>query len=215
MAISLNGSSRKRKAGTCVATSPLDASAQWTRTFVDGRVGFTTNLADTDVIFSYPIDSPQGKEKLRADDALRGQANLVRQKAAGRIIELVDSANGSSRSQVVVEVPLTYDGVAGFNHVGDLLYLSTGDNRTIVYSFKTGVQIRQFFGSVVAADTKSGRICVTNRRDEVIILDKTGAELLHRSFGSPLRFAQLREDGAMLLVLTADQRVRRIALGPS
>ena len=155
------------------------------------------------------LQSPAAKEKLRTSPTVKDQADAVKQKAAGRLIEVVNAEDGTARAEVIVEVPLTYEGVDGFIRLGDLLYLSTGDNRIIVYSLKTGVQLRQLYGTVVAADPASQTICITNRRDEAILSDKTGAELLHLTLGSPLRFAELREHGAQLLVLTADQRVRR------
>ena len=200
---------QEKKNWTFTASSPFDAKEQWTRSFNDGRPSYTINVANSDLILSYGLQTPLAKEKLRNDTSLRDQSNAVKEKASGRIIEIVNSADGSARGQVVIEVPRTYEGVDGFNAVGDLLYLSTGDNRTIVYSFKTGAQLRQFFGTVVAADVKSEIIAVINRRDEVIVLDKTGTELQHQSLGSPLRYANLREDGGKLLVLTADQRIRR------
>jgi Zn-dependent protease with chaperone function/WD40 repeat protein len=198
-----------KKTWTLTAYSPADLSVKWTRQFPDGHPGYTTNDGDTDLIFSDLLLSPAAKEKLRKNPVLKEQADAVKQKPAGRLIEIVNADDGTGRAQVVVEVPLTYGGVGGFNRVGDLLYLSTGDNRTIVYSLKTGGQLRQLFGSVVAADPASQTICTTNRRDETIVSDKSGAELLHLSLGSPLRFAELRDHGTQLLVLTADQRIRR------
>jgi hypothetical protein len=197
-----------KKVWTLTAYSPADLSVKWTRQFAEGRPGYTTNDGDTDLIFSDLLVSPAAKEKLRINPVLKEQADAVKQKQAGRLIEVVNADDGTARAQVVVEVPLTYEGVGGFNRAGDLLYLSTGDNRTIVYSLKTGGQLRQFFGSVVAADTGSEEICSINRRDETIVFDKSGAELLHLSLGSPLRFAELRDHGRQLLVLTADQRIQ-------
>ncbi|MBB5346094.1 hypothetical protein [Tunturibacter empetritectus] len=160
-----------------------------------------------DLIFSDLIQSPAAKEKLRSNPILKEQADAIKQKTAGRLIEIVNAEDGAVRAQVVVEVPLTYEGVDGFSRLGDLLYLSTGDNRTIVYSLKTGVQLRQLYGSVVAADTASQTVCTHNRRNETTVFDQTGAELLHLTLDSPLRFAELRNHGTQLLVLTADQRV--------
>ncbi len=195
------------------AYSPTDAKVQWTRHFADNhQPAYTTNDGDNDFLFSYTLDLSLAKEKLRNDPNLKAQAAAVKQKGTGRLIEIVNSADGVTRSQVVVEVPLTYRGVGGFNHVGDLLYLSLGDNRTIVYNASTGVQLRQFFGYVVAADPATGVVCTSNRRDEVVVLDKTGAELLHQTMASPLRFADLRDQSTKLLVLTADQRFHRIPI---
>lgn len=199
----------QKKTWTFTVSSPFDAAVQWTRNFDDGRPGYTTNFANSDLIFSYQLQSPLGKEKLRNDAALRELANAVKEKPAGRIIEIVNAADGTVRSQVVVEVPRTYDGVDGFSVVGDQLYLSTGDNRTIVYSLKTGVQVRQFFGTLVAADEKSEAVSAVNRRGEIMVMDKSGAEMQHHSLDSPVRFATLRENGGELLVVTANQKVRR------
>jgi len=54
----------------------------------------------------------------------------------------------------VLEVPLTYEGVRGINVVGDNLYLSSDDNRTMVYALSTGAQLRQLFGYVIALDRR-------------------------------------------------------------
>jgi len=204
-----------KRTWTFAAYSPANMSAEWIRQFTDDRPGYTLNDGDNDLIFSYLLQSSLAKEKLKTDSTLKGQADAIKQKAAGRLIEIVNSADGTTRAQVVVEVPLTYEGVNGFNHVGDLLYLSVGDNRTIVYSLKTGAQLRQIFGYVVDVDQASQTICITNRHDETIVLDRTGAELQHLTLGSPLRFASLRDHGTLLLTLTADQRVRRFTINPA
>jgi hypothetical protein len=199
--------SANKKVWTLTAYSPADLAVKWTRQFPEGRPGYTINYGDTELIFSDLLQSSAAKEKIRSNPILKEQADAIKQKPAGRLIEIVNAEDGAVRAQVVVEVPLTYEGVDGFNRVGDLLYLSTGDNRTIVYSLKTGVQLRQLYGSVVAADTASQIICTYNRRNETTVSDKTGAELLHLTLDSPIRFAELRNHGTQLLVLTADQRV--------
>jgi WD40 repeat protein len=204
--------SPNKKAWTLTAYSPADLAVKWTLQFPDGRPSYTTNEGDTDLIFSDLLQSSTSKEKLRANPTLKAQADTIKLKTAGRLIQVVNTDDGAVRAQVVVEVPLTYEGVGGFNKLGDLLYLSTGDNRTIVYSLKTGAQLRQLYGAVVAADPVSQTICTVNRRDETTVSDKTGAELLHLTLGSPLRFAELRDHGTQLLVLTADQRIRRYSI---
>jgi hypothetical protein len=199
--------SQNKRGWTLTAYSPVDLAVKWTRQFPDGRPAYTSNFGDTDLIFSDLLQSSAAKEKLRSNPVIRQQADTIKQKIAGRLIEIVNAEDGAVRAQVVVELPLTYENVDGFNALGDLLYLSTGDNRTIVYSLKTGAQLRQIYGSVVAADTASQTVCTQNRRNEITVLDRAGVELLHLTLDAPLRFAQLRSHGAQLLVLTADQRV--------
>ncbi len=177
----------EKKTWTLITSSPLDASVQWSKSFNDGHPSSAINQADDDLIYSYALQSSLAKDKLRNAGNLKDEINAVKEKGSGRLIEIVSSSDGSTRAQVVVEVPRTYEGVDGFTRVGDLLYLSTGDNRTIVYSIKDGSQLRQIFGNVVAADPATGAICTTNRRGEAVVLDKAGVELQHLTLGSPLR----------------------------
>ena len=138
------------------AYSPVDAGAQWTRHFASSRLGATTNDGNDDLLLSSQVTSALGKERLKGDAGLQQQRSEMKEKSAGRVIEVVNPTDGTTRRQVVVEVPKSYAGVDGFNQVGDVLYLSTGDNRTIVYSMVTGKQLRQVFGSVIAVDQASG-----------------------------------------------------------
>jgi Peptidase family M48 len=103
------------------------------------------------------------------------------------------------------------EGVQGINVAGDKLYLSSDDNRTMVYALSTGTQLRQFFGYVIALDPATGRICIVNRRDEAIVYDTDGKQLADFYMGSPLRFATFPPNsptpGGRILLLTADQKI--------
>jgi WD40 repeat protein len=202
----------QKKTATLTAYSPADLSVQWTREFDEGQPAYTVNTGNEELIFSYFLQSPPAKEILRSDSSLKAEADGIKQKQSGRLIEVINSADGKVTARAIVEVPLTYQGVNGFDRVGDQLYLSVGDNRTIVYSLATGAQVRQIFGHLVAADQTTGIICTFNRRDETIVSDKTGAELQHLALPSPLRFARLENGGTQLTVLTADQHVRHYAI---
>lgn len=184
----------------------------WTRTFAGDQPAFTENLTGGELIFSFPLRSEEGQVAVKADAALQGAADAVHAKDAGRVVEVVDAATGTVAQKTVVEVPRTYVGVGGASRLGDLLYVQTSDNRTVVYSLTTGRQLRQMFGAVVAADVGSERVCAANRRGEAVIYDRSGNELKHLRLESPLRFASLRNGGKSLVVLTADQRVRQFGV---
>lgn len=191
------------------ASSPLDGSVQWTRLFQNDRPDYTTNYADTDLILSYTLKSTPAKTLLKGEPKLAAQAAGLKEKDAGRLLEIIGSGDGKTRAMVVVELPRSYDTVDGLSRAGDLIYLSTGDNRTLVYSLETGKQLRQIFGQLIAADATSGHVCAVNRRDEAIVLDHEGHELVHLALGKPARYATLREHGSLLVVLTADQTIHR------
>ena len=108
--------------------------------------------------------------------------------------------------------PLDYEGFRGVHVIGDSLYVTGVDNRTIVYSISTGAQVREFFGYLIAADPGSGRICTANRRGEAVVYDPQGEELAHFNIGRPLRYAIFHNNGDRLILLTADQRVRTMTI---
>jgi WD40 repeat protein len=204
--------SKDHKAFDLNVMSPFDNSLQWSRHYAEGRPSYTTNFGDDDLILSYAITSSIGKDKLREDPNLKALAAGVKEKPSGRILEIVNSADGTTRAETVIEVPRTYESVDEISRVGDLVYLSAADNRTFVYSLKTGSQLRQLFGYVVAADQPSGILCTSNHRDEIFVLDAEGKELEHLHLGSTLRYAAIRDHATQLIVLTADQRVRRFPM---
>ncbi len=193
-----------------------DNSVLWRRTFPDGIPAHTYNLIPGQTIFSFPLKEENAKELLKSEPALAAQANAIRNKDSGRIIQIVDNTTGKALQQTVLEVPLTYEGVAGINVVGPALYLTSDDNRTMIYNFATGAQLRQIFGYVAALDAKSGRVCIVNRRDEATVYNSEGQQVAAFRTGSPLRFVTFHQDGNRLLLLTADQKIRtmQVAANP-
>ena len=136
----------------------------------------------------------------------------MKDKDNGRLIEVVDRMTGKTIAQMVLELPLNFNGTDGLNRAGDLLYMTSTDNRTVVYSLATGKQLRQIFGHIVAVDPESQRVCTVNRRDEAVVYDSNGKDLAHFRSGSTLRHASFREHGTQLILLTADQTVRTVGV---
>ena len=51
---------------------------------------------------------------------------------------------------------------------------------------------------------------VINRRDELTVLDGEGKELRHIQLGETVRFANFRDGGETIVLLTVDQKLRRM-----
>jgi hypothetical protein len=174
---------------------------------------YTASYGWKDLLFSFRVNSSYARSQIKADPKLVNEAAAVKKKDDGRLVEVVDKATGKTIESVVVEVSEGYTGAGGLNRVGDVLYASTGDHRTLVYSLTNGQQLRQMFGTIVAIDVGSGRVCLTNREDEAVVYDATGKELAHLQVGSPLRFTNFVESGSRLMLLGADQVVRMVPVG--
>lgn len=197
-----------KKAIELIVHNVADNSILWRRTFNSGEPAHTDNLLPGQTILSFPFKTDFAKDHLKATPELADRASAIKNKDAGRLIQVLDNANGNVLHELVLEVPLTYVGVRGINVVGDNLYLSSDDNRTMVYALATGAQLRQLFGYVIALDPSSSRICMVNRRDEAVVYDPEGHQVASFHTGSPLRFAAFQNNGTRLILLTADQKVR-------
>jgi hypothetical protein len=192
-----------------------DDSVLWRQSF-DIMPANTSNLNPGEMLFAYRLKSDFAKERLDANPKLAAQAAAVSNPNAAGIIQVVDDHTGKLLHEVALEVPLDYEGLQGIHVIGDELYLAGLNNRTIVYDLATGKQNRQVFGTVVAADASSGRVCTVNRRDEAIVYDAAGQELAHFNLGSMLRLAAFKNSAQghadQLVLFTADQKVRTMAI---
>jgi hypothetical protein len=187
-----------------------DAAVAWTKTFPDASPRYTRSFGGNELLFTTPLKVGSVKTKLKANVALAAQAAEVKDRDRGRLVEVVDSATGKTIAEMVLELPVNYDGTDGLNRAGDLLYMTESDNRTAVLSLSNGKQLRQIFGHVIAVDPASQRVCTVNRRDEAVVYDVGGKELAHFRNGSALRFATFQNKGTQLILLSADQTVRTV-----
>jgi hypothetical protein len=201
------------KAIQLIAHSAADNSVRWAKDFPSGRVASTLTVGSGDVMLAAPASSGPAAATIRGVPALAAQLKTLEHKDTALLITDLAAANGGVKQQVVIEAPVGFDNADDINRVGDFLYVSLDDgNRTVVYSMVTGKQLRQFFGGVLAADEATGRIATANRRDELILFGSDGTEQKHLAFGSPIRYTEFVKGGTELVVLTADQQVRRITL---
>ncbi len=141
-----------------------DGTELWQRTFADGQPYYTASFGWKDMLFSFHLDTSYAKSQVRADAMLAHEAAAVKKKDDGRLIEVVDAATGKTVASVVVEVSRAYAGTNGLNRVGDLLYATTEDNRTQVFSLKDGRELREFFGRMWAEDVGQGGYASTTGR---------------------------------------------------
>lgn len=206
----------KGRAAELLVHDVKDNSVLWSRTFDPVVPAHVPNIFPGTTILSFYMDSDFARTRLKSDRTLAVQAAAIKHRDTARLIQVLDDATGNVLHELVLEVPLTYEGAIGINIVGDLLYLTSVDNRTMVYSLADGTQLRQLFGFVAAADPGSGNICLVNRRDQAIVYDAQGRQLADFHMGTAIRFAIFQptgqSPGSGLMLLTADQKVRTMEI---
>ena len=188
-----------------------DNAVLWTRSFDAGKPAYTPNLVPGQTILGFALKSDFARGRVKAVPTLATEAAAVKSRDQGVLLQLLDNANGNILHEVIFEVPARPDGLDGVNIGGGAVYVTSTDNRTLVYSLDTGAQLRQFFGRVIAIDPSTHRVCAVNRRDEAIVYDEQGREIANFRMGTAVRFATF-DQANHLLVLTADQRVRTMDL---
>jgi len=190
-----------------------DNSVLWQRTFPEAQFGHTSStIVPGEILAAFTLKSDFAKARMQANRALAAEADRVQNRDKAGVLQVLSSADGKVLDEVVLETPLDYEGLQGIHVVGDQLYLTGRANRTIVYSVATGAQVRQMFGTLIAADPGSGRVCLRNRAEEAVVYDAHGQQLGDFYMGSPLRYARFQGAGERLLLLTADQKVRTMAV---
>jgi hypothetical protein len=205
--------SADKKSVDLIVHNPADNAVLWQQTFDNVQFGHISSIiVPGEILAAYALKSDFAKARISASATLAKQANQVQNRDKGGILQVLDSTTGKVLHETVLEIPLDYEGLVGIHVVGDLLYLTGRENRTVVYSTTTGAQIRQMFGTLIAADPPTGRICLTNRADEAIVYDAQGQQLAHFNMGSPLRYAVFNSSADRMILLTADQKVRTMEI---
>jgi WD40 repeat protein len=202
----------KKKTWTLSLHDPATNNVLWSRNFPDKFFQYTASLGDRDLIFGFELKTNTAKDAIKASPTLAGELAQVKDRSAGRLIQVVDGKTGADAGSLVVELPPNYAGIDGINRAGDLLYVQGVDDRTAVYSMESGKKLRQLFGYVIALDPDTGRVFTANRVGEAVVYDKEGKELARYQMGDPIRFAVFRDGAKQVLVLTADERVRTMAV---
>jgi len=135
---------------------------------------------------AFKLKSDYAKECLDADPVLAAQAQAITKRDTAGLIQVVDDPTGDELHELALDVPLDYEGLVGVQVVGELLYVTGVDNRTIVSSLTTGTKLREFFGYLVAADAHTGRVCAANRSGEAVVYASDGQQLADFYMGNPL-----------------------------
>jgi hypothetical protein len=99
---------------------------------------------------------------------------------------------------------------------GDTVAVTATDNRTLIYSLKTGMQKGRVFGYMRAVSADGSKILVENGKGEVDLYDTSGLEsLVHFTFPVSMVHAEFSADGKSIRILTADQVIYNVKTAPS
>jgi len=147
--------------------------------------------AKDDPVVSQRLSSMQGKESKRKVYALI----VVEAKTGKRLGSvLVDTGGAFKITSAIAEA--------------DTVVATDSNNRTLVYSLKSGDLKGKIFGKNQALSKDGKRMLVDNGRGETDLYDTATLQTLaHFAFPSRIIHAEFSDDGTGILVLTGDQMV--------
>jgi hypothetical protein len=189
----------------------------WTRDYPHETPAIWT-AEDNRLVLAWDLSNDTAKSEIKNYAALQSEAQAMKTKNRGLLIETVNPETGAPEQQVLIpEADLTHgwDDVRRAMVSGEFVLVRGEHSNTVIYKLDTGAKVGEFFGTPLATDAASGLIAAVNREDEVLIVDeRTGKELQRFTLGSPARLAQIvTVKEKTLLVLTEDQVVHRLPLG--
>jgi len=172
---------------------------------------------DDRIVLAWDMSNDTAREEIKRNPQLQQEADALKNRKAGLLLETVAPLTGAPLEQVVIPEA---DQSGGWHDErraivsGDVVLARGEHGTTTIYSLTNGAKIGEFFGLSVATDARAGVIAAENREEEILIVDEhTGKELQRFTLGSPVRAARIvNGPEKTLLVLTADQVVHRLPL---
>lgn len=156
------------------------------------------------------------KAEAKEDPALSARLNALvdeKRRAASYIIQALDESTGKELGKVLVDSGNLSFKVRYAVTVGDRVLVTDSEDRTLVYSLKTGEQkgIVPGLGFAVSAD--GAKLMVGDGKTKADLYDlATLQPVQHFEFPSRLLHVEFSSDGNQAIALTSDQTVYRLKL---
>jgi WD40 repeat protein len=156
------------------------------------------------------------KEAAKQDPALAARMDAIKGKdgkAASYLIQVYEARSRKPLGNLLVDTGNLSFRVGRAVTAGDNVFVSDSENRTLVYSLKTGEQRGKVLGDLRALSADGGKMLVENDTGVADLYDAASLQsLAHYRFPSRLTHAEFASQNN-LMVLTADQTFYQFDLG--
>lgn len=181
-----------------------DNSLLWQRKFHHALPKFFFTPTALTVLIS---DWPGMKEAANDDPSLKNRLGKMDDKQDAYLLQAFDPRSGKLLGSIAVDTgKLSFRVTSGYA-AGDIMFVGDSNNRTLVYSLKSGEQKGSLIGHPVTASPNGDRVLIENEDGDANLYDTaTMQQLNHYNFSARITDADFLGDGS-LLVLTSDQMV--------
>jgi WD40 repeat protein len=169
----------------------------------------------TKLFFSKPSSTLALLSRVEESDlenaALKARLKAIPAKDGRRdayLLSVVDARNGNSVGSLLINTGHRSFSVLEATVAGDTVLLVDSDDRTLIYSLKSGEEKGRVFGQTLALSQTGDKAVVQESSGEVTLYDLSGVQpVAHFTFPRRAVRAEFSEDGATILLLTEDQLV--------
>jgi WD40 repeat protein len=151
------------------------------------------------------------KEAAKDDESISARLARLENKDTSYLLEAFEPKTGKLLGSVLVDTGKLSFRVSAGHTAGETMFVTdAGNNRTLIYSIKTGAQQGSLIGRAVAASANGDRVLIQNENGIADLYDSaTLQSVKHLSFPARIVDADFAGDGS-LYVLTADQNVYQL-----
>ncbi len=147
------------------------------------------------------LEDPALKARLKAIPAKNGRRDAY-------LLSVVDAGSGNPVGSLLIDTGNRSFRVREATVAGDTVLLVDSDDRTLIYSLKSGEEKGKVFGPTLALSRKGDKALVQESPGEVTLYDLSSVQpITHLTFPRPAVHAEFADDGATIFLLTEEQLV--------
>jgi WD40 repeat protein len=188
----------------------------WSRHFTHAVPTIYRDFSRDRVGMWWEMSDAGGQQEINSDPVLKQAMEASGKERDGMVLQMLDARTGAVLQTIAVKEhkPKNERDVRELLAFGDFLLVQGEAGNTVIYRLSDKSRIGEVYGSAIAADVTSGMLAMSNRRNEVFLLDAaTSKELARYTLGADVRLAHFVPGKAQLLVLTAEQKVYTFDVG--
>ena len=178
----------------------------WEHTFHGQRPSFFYSPEGKSL--SFLIRGYENVKTAAKESGLEARLDVLEGKKDACIVQQFDALTGKMLGAVLVDTGKASFAVKKAITVGDYVLVNDSNNRTLVFSLKSGAQLGKVFGHVAAISSSGNKLLVENDRGVADLYETRNLHALaHFTFPAGIAHAQFAGDENTMWVLTADQSV--------
>lgn len=192
--------------GSLEVYSAMEQSLIWTKTFANEFPRYEFDDASGTVSFYWSVLTKSAKEIIKNSPALSARMKSLGDKNGDYLVQVLNADNGNIVNETLIET-----GEGSFRIVkvfasGDWLTMIDSENRVQLYSLSKGETVWRFFGDNAVVNSKKAIAVVENGSGQLSVYSLlNGKKLDELQFPASVVFADFKDDGNKLFVLTANQ----------